>query len=88
MGDLGLSLFAASGLVWVAVLIPVEIMQARLAHSFARGGDIPPRYWKAGQCVDWRRCRRHHSATGHARVDGGETGLRLWPASRLPLIAV
>lgn len=42
----GAGLFAAAGLVWVAVLIPVQTMQARLARGFAHGGDIPPRYWR------------------------------------------
>ncbi len=41
----GAGLFAAAGLVWLAVLIPVQILQARLARGFAHGGAIPPRYW-------------------------------------------
>jgi uncharacterized membrane protein len=41
----GLALFIASGVIWVAVLIPVQVLQARLARSFAGGGAIPERYW-------------------------------------------
>jgi uncharacterized membrane protein len=41
----GFALFIASGVIWVAVLIPVQVLQARLARSFAGGGDIPARYW-------------------------------------------
>jgi uncharacterized membrane protein len=42
----GLSLFIASGVIWVAVLIPVQIMAARLARGFAAGSEIPARYWR------------------------------------------
>jgi uncharacterized membrane protein len=42
----GVGLFVASGILWVAVLIPVQIMQARLARKFQAGGEIPQRYWK------------------------------------------
>lgn len=49
--DLGLAwlgwgqvLFFATGLVWVAGLIPIQCLQARMARGFARGGPIPARY--------------------------------------------
>lgn len=42
----GLGLFAASGVIWVAVLIPIQIMQARLARRFRREATIPGRYWR------------------------------------------
>lgn len=42
----GQALFGASGLIWVAVLVPTQIAQARLAHGFAAGGPIPERYWQ------------------------------------------
>lgn len=42
----GLSLFVASGVIWVAVLIPLQIKAARLARGFAQGGEIPPAYWR------------------------------------------
>lgn len=37
--------FIASGLIWVLVLIPIQVKQARLARAFAAGGDIPTLYW-------------------------------------------
>ena len=43
---IGWSLFVASGVIWVAALIPIEVMQARLARSFRDGGTIPQRYWR------------------------------------------
>ncbi len=43
---LGQSLLLASGVIWVVVLIPTQIAQARLAHGFAAGGPIPERYWR------------------------------------------
>ena len=38
--------FGLSGLIWLAVLLPVQIKQARLARQFAQGGDIPADYWR------------------------------------------
>ncbi len=43
---IGWSLFIASGVIWVAALIPIEVMQARLARGFRDGGTIPQRYWR------------------------------------------
>jgi uncharacterized membrane protein len=43
---IGWSLFIASGVIWVAVLIPVEVMQARLARKFRNSPTIPDRYWR------------------------------------------
>ncbi len=45
----GFWLFTLSGVLWAAVLIPVQIKQARLARGFAQGGEIPPEYWKLGR---------------------------------------
>lgn len=45
----GQSLFVASGLIWVAVLIPTQIAQARQARAFADGGPIPDSYWRHGR---------------------------------------
>jgi len=42
----GQALFAASGLIWIAVLVPVQVEQAKLAHGFEAGGAIPERYWQ------------------------------------------
>lgn len=39
------ALFVASGVVWAAVLLPIQIAQIKLARNFAQGGEIPPRYW-------------------------------------------
>ena len=46
---LGQSLFAVSGLIWIAVLIPTQMAQARLARAFAGGGPIPEDYWRLGR---------------------------------------
>ena len=40
------SLFVASGVIWAAILIPIQIRQARLAHGFENGGEIPAVYWR------------------------------------------
>ncbi len=40
----GWSLFIASGVIWAAVLIPVEVAQARLVRSFRDEETIPDRY--------------------------------------------
>ena len=33
-------------MIWGAILIPVQIMQAKMAAGFANGGEIPARYWR------------------------------------------
>jgi uncharacterized membrane protein len=43
---IGLALFLASGVIWAAVLIPIQIAQARIARTFEAGGQIPERYWR------------------------------------------
>ncbi len=43
------ALFVVSGSVWLFVLIPLQIRQARLARAFALGGEIPPAYWRAAR---------------------------------------
>ena len=40
----GLALFVVSGLIWLAVLVPIQLRQAQLARGFAAGGTIPPDY--------------------------------------------
>ncbi len=42
----GQILFVLSGLLWVGILIPVQVRQARLARGFAGGGPIPLTYWR------------------------------------------
>jgi len=41
----GISLFAASGLIWVIVLIPVQIILYRIAQSMKNESIVPARYW-------------------------------------------
>ena len=45
----GLGLFAVSGLVWILILVPIQMKQARLARAFADGGEIPDSYWRLGR---------------------------------------
>lgn len=40
-----LSLFSASAVIWIVILIPVQVMQSRMASAFQNGGTIPQRYW-------------------------------------------
>jgi uncharacterized membrane protein len=35
-----------SGLIWVVILIPIQIFMARMARTFADGGEIPAKYWR------------------------------------------
>ena len=43
---LGWSLFVASGVIWAAILVPIQVVQARLARSFRDAQAIPERYWR------------------------------------------
>jgi uncharacterized membrane protein len=42
----GFWLFVAVGMIWGAILVPLQIAQSRMARQFAAGGKIPARYWK------------------------------------------
>ena len=42
----GMLMFTLSGVIWVVVLIPTQIKQARIAKEFAVTGVIPAYYWK------------------------------------------
>jgi uncharacterized membrane protein len=42
----GRLLFIAAGVIWVTVLIPIQVRQARLARGFAAAGAIPDEYWR------------------------------------------
>jgi len=42
----GRCLFIASGIIWIVVLIPTQIKQARMARGFAISKTIPDEYWK------------------------------------------
>ncbi len=43
---IGWSLFVASGIIWAAILIPIQVLQARLARGFRAASAIPDRYWR------------------------------------------
>jgi uncharacterized membrane protein len=45
----GLGLFVAAGAIWLAVLVPIQVRQARLAREFADGTSIPAEYLKLGR---------------------------------------
>lgn len=45
----GWYLLIGSGLIWVFVLIPLQVVQSRMAEDFAGGGAIPARYWTLGR---------------------------------------
>jgi uncharacterized membrane protein len=38
-----------SGVIWIAILLPVQMKQARMARLFADGGPIPDCYWRLGR---------------------------------------
>jgi uncharacterized membrane protein len=42
----GQGLFAASGIIWLVILLPTQIAQAREARGFAAGGAASDRYWR------------------------------------------
>ncbi len=46
-----LTLFTISGLIWVAILIPVQMKQAKMAKVFSVTEIIPDAYWKL--CAVW-----------------------------------
>jgi uncharacterized membrane protein len=39
-------LFLLSGMIWLFVLVPIQIRQARQARAFAGGAPIPGAYWR------------------------------------------
>lgn len=41
----GLSLFIISGIIWVTILIPTQIMLHRLTNTFKNNSSIPAKYW-------------------------------------------
>lgn len=36
--------FAAAGVIWLGVLIPIQVRQARMARQFAGAARVPPEY--------------------------------------------
>jgi uncharacterized membrane protein len=49
----GYHLFLVSGIIWVVVLVPMQILQARMAHKFSETGEIPDRYRLYGKIWLW-----------------------------------
>ncbi|WP_018986429.1 DUF2269 family protein [Methylophilus methylotrophus] len=47
----GLGLFVLSGLIWLFILIPTQIAQAKIAKTFVQGSVITDRYWLL--CQRW-----------------------------------
>jgi uncharacterized membrane protein len=43
------AMFALAGVVWLVLLVPVQVRQARLARGFAPGRAIPAEYWRLGR---------------------------------------
>ncbi len=35
--------------IWIALLVPIQAKQAKMAKGFADGGDIPQQYYKLGK---------------------------------------
>jgi len=42
-------MFVLAGVIWLAILVPIQVKQARLARGFAAGGPIPENYWRLGK---------------------------------------
>jgi len=42
----GWLLFIVSGLLWLCALVPIQVMQSRLARGFRDQDSVPPRYWR------------------------------------------
>lgn len=48
------AMFVAAGVIWLGLLVPIQLKQARLARGFAAGGPIPEGYWRLGrQWILW-----------------------------------
>lgn len=46
--------FIAAGVIWLGILIPIQVRQARMARGFADTGVIPENYQRlAGQWLAW-----------------------------------
>jgi len=41
----GLGLFIASGVIWVTILVPVQLILHRMANQFQNESQIPQGYW-------------------------------------------
>lgn len=49
----GNALFTASGVVWVAALVPLQIKLGRMAKGFANSDTIPDAYWRPARLWLW-----------------------------------
>jgi len=49
--SLGRIAFGITGFIWLFILIPIQIRQAKLAREFVKTGSIPETYWKL--CQRW-----------------------------------
>ena len=38
------ALFVLAGLIWLGILVPIQIKQARIARGFENGGEVPVEY--------------------------------------------
>ncbi len=65
-------LFVASGIVWFAILIPLQTKLARLSRDFAHRGAIPELLLAIGKIVGRLRRPRDSSTPGRDCRDGGE----------------
>jgi uncharacterized membrane protein len=45
----GQLLFLASGVIWLGLLVPAQMGQARQAREFSRGAPVPRSYWRLGR---------------------------------------
>ncbi len=45
----GEMLFGVSGAIWLFILVPAQVRQARMARAFANGGEIPAAYQRDAQ---------------------------------------
>jgi len=43
------AMFAAAGVLWLGVLVPIQIRQARMVRGFAPEQPIPVAYWRLGR---------------------------------------
>ena len=47
----GQLLFVVSGALWLGILLPLQIRQARAAKRFGEGREVPEQYWR--DCRSW-----------------------------------
>jgi uncharacterized membrane protein len=47
----GQLLFVVSGALWLGILLPLQIRQARAAKRFGEGSEVPEQYWR--DCRSW-----------------------------------